>query len=83
MQEINNQNIDWTRDSDITVKEVKATEGFTHLTDEQAAEVVEFIKTYCMLIQTLHKKQTEEEKKENENQKIISMNNYEPIKKAA
>lgn len=83
MLDINSKNIDWTRDQDITAEEVKATEGLTHLTDEQAAEVVEFIKTYCMLIQNLHKKQVEDEKEENDNQKIISMNNYEPIKKAA
>ncbi|MBL7909463.1 MAG: hypothetical protein JNJ41_00240 [Bacteroidia bacterium] len=83
MLDINNGNIDWTRDSDITIKEVKSTEGLTHLTDEQASEVVEFIKTYSMLIHSLYKKQIEDEQKENENQKIISMNNYEPIKNAA
>lgn len=83
MLDINNENIDWTRDSDITIEEVKTTEGLTHLTDEQAAEVVDFIKTYSMLIHNLYKKQIEDEQKENENQKIISMNNYEPIKNAA
>ena len=83
MQDINSKNIDWTRNSDITVEEVKATEGLKHLTDEQATEVVEFIKTYCMLIHNLHKKQVEEEQRENESQKIISINNYEPIKNAA
>lgn len=83
MLDINNENIDWTRDSDITTEEVKTTEGLTHLTDEQATEVVEFIKTYSMLIHNLYKKQIEDEQKENENQKIISMNNYEPIKNAA
>jgi hypothetical protein len=79
MLDINNENIDWTRDSDITIEEVKTTEGLTHLTDEQASEVVEFIKTYSMLMHNLYKKQIEDEQKENENQKIISMNNYEPI----
>ena len=83
MQDISSENIDWTRDQDITAEEVKATEGFTHLTDEQAVEVVEFIKTYCMLIQNLHKKQVEDEQKENENQKIIPIDNYQPIKNAA
>jgi hypothetical protein len=83
MLDINNENIDWTRDSDITIEEVKTTEGLTHLTDEQASEVVEFIKTYSMLMHNLYKKQIEDEQKENENQKIISMNNYEPIKNAA
>jgi hypothetical protein len=83
MLDINKENIDWTRDSDITIEEVKTTEGLTHLTDEQAAEVVEFIKTYSMLMHNLYKKQIEDEQKENENQKIISMNNYEPIKNAA
>jgi hypothetical protein len=81
MLDINKENIDWTRDSDITIEEVKTTEGLTHLTDEQAAEVVDFIKTYSMLTHSLYKKQIEDE--QNENQKIISMNNYEPIKNAA
>lgn len=81
MLDVNNENIDWTRNSDITIEEVKATEGLTHLTDEQASEVAEFIKTYSMLIHNLYKKQIEEE--QNENQKIISMNNNEPIKDAA
>jgi|APLak6261682754_1056148.scaffolds.fasta_scaffold01659_2 hypothetical protein len=79
----NNENIDWTRNSDITIDEVKSTEGLTHLTDEQAAEVVEFIKTYSMLMHNLYKKQIEDEQNKSENQKIISMNNYEPIKNAA
>jgi uncharacterized protein YgfB (UPF0149 family) len=81
MLEINKENIDWTRDSDITIEEVKTTEGLTHLTDEQATEVVEFVKTYSMLMHNLYKKQIEDE--QNKNQKIISMNNYEPIKNAA
>lgn len=81
MLDINNENIDWTRDSDITIEEVKTTEGLTHLTDEQATEVVDFIKTYSMLMHNLYKKQIEVE--QNENQKIISMNNHEPIKNAA
>ena len=83
MQNINTKNIDWKRDSDITAEEVKATEGLKHLTDEQATEVAEFIKTYCMLIHNLYKKQTEDEQQENENHKIIHLNNYEPIKNAA
>lgn len=81
MLDINIKNIDWTRDSDITIEEVKATEGLTHLTNEQAAELVDFIKTYAMLMHNLYKKQIEDE--QNENKKIISMNNYEPIKNAA
>ncbi len=81
MLDINNENIDWTRDSDITVEEVKTTEGLTHLTDEQAIELIDFIKTYSMLMHSLYKKQVEEE--QNENQNIILMNNHEPIKNAA
>jgi hypothetical protein len=83
MQKINNENINWERDSDITVEEVKTTEGLKHLTDEQAAEVVEFIKTYSMLIHNLYKKQVENEKQENEKGKIISINNNEQLKNAA
>lgn len=83
MLNINNENTDWTRSSDITIEEVKTTEGLTHLTDEQATEVVDFIKTYSMLMHNLYKKQIEDGQNKNENQKIISLNNYEPIKNAA
>ncbi len=82
MLDINSEKIDWTRDSEITVEEVKNTEGLTHLTDEQAKEVVDFIKTYCNLMYNLHKQQVEEQQK-NENENIISIDKYQPIKKAA
>jgi hypothetical protein len=83
MQNTNNENSDWTRDSDITVEEVKMTEGLKHLTDEQATEVVEFIKTYAMLTHNLYKKQIENEKQEDEEGKIIPINNNEQLKNAA
>jgi S-adenosylmethionine hydrolase len=83
MQEQKEENIDWTRDSEITVEEVKNTEGLTHLTDEQANEVVDFIKTYCNLMYNLHKQQVEEQQQKNENQNIISIDKYQPIKDAA
>jgi S-adenosylmethionine hydrolase len=83
MLDTNNENIDWTRDSEITVEEVKNTEGLTHLTDEQANEVVDFIKTYCNLMYNLHKQQVEEQQQKNENQNIISIDKYQQIKKAA
>ena len=82
MLDISSKNIDWTRDLEITVEEVKNTEGLTHLTDEQANEVVDFIKTYCNLMYNLHKQQVEEQQK-NENENIISIDKYQPIKKAA
>lgn len=81
MLDINSENIDWKRDSEITIEEVKTTKGLTHLTVEQAAEVVDFIKTYCNLMHNLYKKQVEEEQQHDGN--IIPLNNYEPIKEAA
>lgn len=83
MLDINSENIDWIRDSEITVEEVKNTKGLTHLTDEQANEVVDFIKTYCNLMYNLHKQQVEKQEQKNENQNIISIDKYQPIKKAA
>ena len=82
MLDINSEKIDWTKDSEITVEDVKNTEGLTHLTDEQANEVVDFIKTYCNLMYNLHKQQVKEQQK-NENENIISIDKYQPIKEAA
>lgn len=81
MLDIHNENIDWKRDSDVTIEDVKTTEGFTHLADEQASEVVVFIKTYCNLMYNLYKKQVEEEQQQNG--KIIPLDINEPIKEAA
>lgn len=60
---------DWDRTSDLTPDEVKAA-GFNDLTDEEAIEVIEFIKAFCTLCYTIHLKN-----KENDND--------EPLKEAA
>ena len=70
------EDIDWQRKEGITIDEVKATPGYTHLTDEQAEEVVHFIEIYCMLIYSLHQKQLEDNKADEED-------NDEPKNKAA
>jgi len=51
-----NENIDWTRTHDLTVEEIKATEGLAHFTDEEAKEVIRIFKVYSGLILHLHKK---------------------------
>ena len=70
---------DWERENDITVEEVLATDEFKHLNQEQAKEVVEFVKTLSTIFYSLYKKQYEQ-KTEIENNET---NNYEPIKNAA
>lgn len=70
------EEIDWQRKEGITIEEVKATPGYTHLTDEQAEEVVHFVEIYCMLIYSLHQKQVEDRQNDDEN-------NDEPKNKAA
>lgn len=57
---------DWQRNEGITIKEVQASEGLTHLSDEQAEEVIDFIETYCMLVFSLHQKQLHDNKQEDE-----------------
>lgn len=64
-----------TREHDITIDEVKATEGLTHLTDEQAMEVISVIKIYSGIVYSLHKREIEGELDLEEN--IISLNNNE------
>jgi|GEM_PF-3028140 len=70
------EEIDWERKEGITIKEVETTVGLTHLTDNQAEEVINFIETYCMLIFSLHQKELQDKKQDNEN-------NEEPKNKAA
>ncbi len=64
-----------TREHDITIDEVKATEGLTHLTDEQAMEVILFIKTFSGIVYSLHKREVDGELDLEEN--VISLNKTE------
>lgn len=67
---------DWlTREHDITIDEVKATEGLTHLTDEEAMEVITFIKTFSEIVYSLHKREIDGELDLEED--IITLNNTE------
>lgn len=50
-----------TREHDITIDEVRATEGLTQLTDEQAMEVISVIKTFSGIIYSLHKREIDGE----------------------
>jgi hypothetical protein len=67
---------EWLREHDITIDEVKGTEGLTHLTDEQAMEVINVFKTFSGIIYSLHKRELEGELDMEEN--ITSLNNNEP-----
>ncbi len=73
--------INWERTEDITVEEVKATEGMKHFTDEQAKEFINLIKVYSMCIYALHKREVDGEI--DLEAKIIELNNNEELKMAA
>ncbi len=75
------ETIDWTRTNDVTAEEVRLTKGMEHLTQGQAEEVTQFIKTFAMLLNTLIEKQTKEEN--NIGAKVIPLYGEEQIKKAA
>ncbi|MBA2610737.1 MAG: hypothetical protein H0U95_02115 [Bacteroidetes bacterium] len=75
------ESVDWERTKDITAQEVKTTKGMEYLTEEQAEEVAQFIKTFAMLLNTLIDKQIKEEN--NSDTKIIDLYEKEHIKKAA
>lgn len=64
-----------TREHDITIDEVRATEGLTHLTDEQAKEVIAFIKTFSGIVYSLHKREVDGELDLEEN--IVTLNKTE------
>jgi uncharacterized protein YgfB (UPF0149 family) len=42
---------------DVTIEDVKAIDCFKNLTDEQAEEVIEYVKVYCRLVHTAYKLQ--------------------------
>lgn len=51
------KNVDWRRDRDITIDEVKRTEGLKKLTDEEAQEIVDVIKIYCQCIYSIYERE--------------------------
>ena len=78
MEKVENAHLKWVREHDVTVDEILATDEFKNLTEEQAKEVVEFVRTMSTVFYSLYKKQYETEIENNE-----TNNNYEPIKNAA
>lgn len=54
------EEIGWDRKDDITIHEVREA-GFKDLSDEQAMEVVEFVKVFCMLCYNIYAKDVEDE----------------------
>ncbi len=80
MEKVGNPCNDEAREHDITVEEVLATEGFKNLSEEQAKEVVDFVRTVSTVFYSLYKKQYEPEIVIEDNE---TNNNYEPIKNAA
>lgn len=80
MEIVGSAHIDWVRENDVTADEVLASDEFRHLSEEQAKEVVEFVKTISTVFYSLYKKQYEREIKIEDNE---TNNNYEPIKNAA
>ena len=80
MEKVGNAQLDWARENDVTVDEILATDEFKHLSQEQAKEVFEFVRTMSTIFYSLYKKQYEQEI---EIENIETNNNYEPIKNAA
>ncbi len=80
-QQSKENEVDWERKQDVTNEEVKATKDMEHLTDEQAGEVTNFIKTFSMLLYNLFvggmKKPSEK------NAKVISLHRKKKNKRAA
>lgn len=68
------------REHDVMVEEVLATEEFKNLSEEQAKEIVDFVRTVSTVFYSLYKKQYEPEIVIEDNE---TNNNYEPIKNAA
>ena len=80
MEKVGNAQVDWARENDVTADEILAADEFKHLTQEQAKEVFEFVRTISTIFYSLYKKQYEQEI---EIENIETNNNYEPIKNAA
>jgi hypothetical protein len=51
--------------SEVTIDDVRAIDAFKNLTDEQAGEVVEYIKIYCELVYTAYQIQKSKQKNQN------------------
>lgn len=80
MEKVENAQIDWAREQDVTAEEILASDEFKHLSEVQAKEVVEFVRTMSTVFYSLYKKQYEPEIEIENNE---TNNNYEPIKNAA
>ena len=80
MEKVGNAQLDWARENDVTADEILASDEFKHLSQEQAKEVFEFVRTMSTIFYSLYKKQYE---REIEIENIETNNNYEPIKNAA
>lgn len=77
---VGNACYDEAREHDVTAEEVLATEELKNLSEEQAKEVVDFVRTVSTVFYSLYKKQYEPEIVVEDNE---TNNNYEPIKNAA
>lgn len=80
MEKVESAHIDWAREQDVTAEEILASDEFKHLSEVQAKEVVEFVRTMSTVFYSLYKKQYEPEIEIENNE---TNNNYEPIKNAA
>lgn len=80
MEKVGDAQLDWARENDIAADEILAADEFKHLSQEQAKEVFEFVRTMSTIFYSLYKKQYEQEI---EIENIETNNNYEPIKNAA
>lgn len=52
-----NDNIDYLRTADLTVEEVRACAAFRHLSEDEAKQVVEALKTFTKIVYDHYKNQ--------------------------
>lgn len=63
-------------DQHITIDDVKAIDSFKNLTDDQAEEIIEFVKAYCVLVHTAYQIQKLKQKNKVSNH-LDESDNYE------
>lgn len=60
---------------DVTIEDVKAIDCFKNLTDEQAEEVIEYVKVYCRLVHTAYQLQKLKQKNKVSNNNLDNSTN--------
>lgn len=80
-QQSTGEEADWKRKQEVTKEEVKAVEEMGHLNNEQAEEVIQFIKTFSLLLYNLFDKEMNDTS--DGGAKVVSLHHKTKNKKAA